>query len=276
MGQLKVHLANYEPARHGGGWTFQNNFHKVMGEDITDYEEAGIYFVAGPTMVAREAVERAKADGKKIVLRIDNAVRNSRNRNTGMSRMKDFATWADLVIYQSQWAKDYLMPFTGKDGPVILNGTDIEVFQPATKTPDSYIYSRFNRDETKGWEVARYWFSRQQAGKLYIVGNFSPELVEGNFDFYMGEDYQFIPTLPHDSYASLLNTMQNFIYTYYNDACSNSLIEALCSGCRIVGDMYFRNSGGSPEIITAYETRGRDYFSLERMVNQYRKALESL
>lgn len=280
MGQLKIHLANYEPNRQGGGWTFANNLVKAMGDKITGYDEAEIYFIAGPTMVSREAVEKAKDEGKKIVLRIDNAVRNSRNRNTGMSRMKDFADWADLVIYQSQWAKNYLKPFTKKDGPVILNGCDLELFKPDEKIPGSVLYSRQNRDETKNWEVARYLFTRlsllESKQKLYIVGNFSPELVEGNFDFYMGEAFEFMPTLSHSAYAKLLRRMQFFLYTYWNDACSNSLIEALCSGCKISGDMYFRNTGGAPEITTAFETRGRDYFGLDRMAKAYTEALESL
>ena len=114
---MKIHLAKYEPNRIGGGWTFMRNLVKAMQEELfVDYENADIYFIASPSMVSRDEVKQAKADGKSIVLRLDNAVRNSRNRNTGMSRMFDFAQMADLVIYQSQWARDYLEPFT-KDTP---------------------------------------------------------------------------------------------------------------------------------------------------------------
>lgn len=268
-----MHIANYEPNRVGGGWTFANYLARLGHED---YEKAKIYFICSPTMAQRDEVERAKADGKKIVLRIDNAVRNSRNRNTGMSRMYDFAQMADLVIYQSKWARDYLYPFTKKDGPVILNGVDTNLFKPTKKIENSYIYSRFNRDETKGWEVARYWFSQNSANsKLWIVGNFSPELIEGNFDFYMEENYQFIPTMRHEDYASLLNTMENFVYTYYNDAMSNSLIEALWSGCKIVGPEYFRRTGGAPEIFDAWNS-AREKLTVGGMLKAYRKHLESI
>src|SRR5688572_26385879 len=162
-----------------------------MGDKMANsYEEADIYLIPSPTMVQREEVLKAKDDGKKIVLRLDNAVRNSRNRNTGMTRMYDFAQWADLVVYQSEWARDYLKPFLKKDGAVIINGVDTDLFhgEDHYDKGNIYLYSRFNRDETKNWEVARYWYSQRQIdfpdAELWIVGQFSPELVEGNFDFY--------------------------------------------------------------------------------------------
>ncbi len=233
-------------------------------------------------MIDKHEVRQAKADGKKIVLRIDNAVRNSRNRNTGMTRMYDFAQIADLVIYQSQWAKDYLMPFIKKDGVVILNSCDLGIYHPpSTEHIDyetNYLYSRFNRDETKNWEVARYWFSRNHtpSAKLYIVGNFSEELRAGNFDFYNGEQFSYLGSLPEQEMADLYRNCKKFIYTYYNDACSNTLIEALCSGMQIVGDKYYRNTGGAIEIREAWRQNKREYFGLDRMKSEYSEALDVL
>ena len=84
----------------GGGWSFMGNFAKAMKDNLTNYEDADIYFVTSASMVERDEVQKAKNDGKKIVLRCDNIIRNSRNRNTGMSRMKDMAEMADLVGLQ--------------------------------------------------------------------------------------------------------------------------------------------------------------------------------
>lgn len=282
---MKIYMARLDLSRTGGGWSFQDNFYNGMKDDITaDYEQADVYFITSPSMVQRDEVQKAKQDGKKIVLRIDNAVRNSRNRNTGMSRMKDFAEWADLVIYQSGWAQDYLKPFTGRDGTVILNGTDTATFRPPSQPadPNAVLYSRFNRDETKNWEAARYWFSRhaedQQNARLLIVGQFSQELRDGNFDFYNGENYRYLGVLGKQEMADLYRNCGKFLYTYYNDACSNTLIEALCSGCEIVGDRYYRKTGGAAEIMTAFEGAGslekaRRFFSTERMVMQYKEAI---
>lgn len=280
---MKVYIAKYEPDRIGGGWSFSRNLANGLGEQFTtNYEEADVYFICSPSMVQREDVQKAKSDGKKIILRIDNAVRNSRNRNTGMSRMFDFANWADLVIYQSAWARDYLKPFLKKEGQVILNGIDTALYHAPSTEPDGdfILYSRFNRDETKNWEVARYWFSTyfvtHPDSRLYIVGQFSPELQGGNFDFYNNESFQFQGVLPPENMADLYRHCKKFLYTYFNDACSNTLIEALCSGCEIVGDEYYLCTGGAAEIFKAFNEKGRDYFSLDRMVNEYKTAMESL
>lgn len=285
---MKIYMAKFEPNRIGGGWSFQDNFYAGMKDHIVaDYKEADVYFISSPSMVQRDEVQQAKDDGKKIVLRLDNAVRNSRNRNTGMTRMHDFAQWADLVIYQSNWAKDYLMPFLGRDGLVILNGIDTELFRPPSMPANDnrILYSRFNRDETKNYEAARYWFSRHLVenpdAHLTIVGQFSDELREGNFDFYDGERFAYLGVLDKHRMADIYRECGKFLYTYFNDACSNTLIEALCSGCEIVGDKYYRNTGGSKEIMAVFEGAGsldkaRRLFSKERMAMEYKRAIEGI
>lgn len=285
---MKVYVARYEPGRIGGGWSFQDNFYKGMdGHVTTDYEQADVYLIAGASMLQRDEVQKAKADGKKIVLRVDNAVRNSRNRNTGMSRLRDFAEMADLVIYQSGWAQDYLSGFLGKEGKVILNGVDTAIFKPgmAGADPHTVLYSRFNRDETKNWEAARYWFSRYSEkhpeARLVIVGQFSQELKEANFDFYNGEQYRYLGVVGQREMADVYRNCGKFLYTYFNDACSNTLIEALCSGCQAVGDKYYRRTGGAAEIMAVYEgskahDRRNRFFSLERMCLEYQQAIKEI
>lgn len=285
---MKIYMAKLELGRIGGGWSFQDNLYNGLKEHITtDYNEADIYFISSPSMVQRDQVEQAKADGKKVVLRLDNAVRNSRNRNTGMSRMKDFAEWADLLIYQSNWARDYLMPFLHKDGVVILNGTDTSVFKPPWIPAEEHtvLYSRFNRDETKNYEVARYWFSRyaekHDDARLIIVGQFGQETRDANFDFYNGENFRYLGVLDKQTMATLYQQCGKFLYTYFNDACSNTLIEALCSGCQIVGDNYYRKTGGAAEIMAVFTgsedlDKARRFFSIERMCMEYKSAMEKL
>lgn len=279
---MKIYLANSSKQATGGGWSWIANFRKGMGDQITsDYNVADIYLIPSPTMVSREEVQQAKADGKKVVLRLDNAVRNSRNRNTGMTRMKDFAEWADLVVYQSQWAKDYLMSYLGRDGAVILNGTDLELFKlTEIRSGDNVLYSRFNRDDSKNVEAARYWYSEYQLlspeAKLYLVGQFSDELREGNFDFYNGERFEYLGVLDARNMAKVYAACGKFLYTYFNDCASQSLCEALVSGCEIVGDDYYRSTGGAPEIISAFSNGGREALGLERMCDEYRRVLSDL
>lgn len=263
-----IHLANYEK-KVGGGWSFMSNFVRGASKHLGNYEESDIYFVAGPTLASHDDVERAKRDGKKIVFRIDNAVRNSRNRNTGMSRMKAFADAADLVIYQSKWARDYLYPFTKKDGPVIINGVDTSVFNSNGRQnqQESYLYVRSQRDETKNFEMARHYFSREwqrrQDINLNIVGKFSAENLDYDFDFYQGEKYFFLGEQPPRTMADIYRSSKYFLYSFFCDACSNCLIEAKVSGCEIIDVFGMLETGGAPEIMRTQD------LSLERMIEEY-------
>ena len=270
---MKTHILNYEPDRIGGGWTAARYLHE--GLKAIHYEEADIVLITGPTMASHGEVEKAKSDGKKIVLRVDNAVRNSRNRGTGMTRLKAFCDVADLVIYQSEWAKRFLYPFTKKDGAVILNGVDTKLYNYKNRTitnPHSYLYARSSRDEGKQWINAWYWYVEQNAkepeSELEIVGKFSSENLEYNFDFYNEERYIFM-----GEQRSLVDSFKRnkyFLYSFTNDACSNSLLEARASGCEIVDVCGAISTGGAPEIMDCED------ISVERMVSEYEKVLGGL
>lgn len=281
---MNIHLANYDPSRQGGGWTFQSNFVKGFGQ--TPYDEADIYFIASPSMVNRDEVEGAKQDGKKIVVRIDNILRNSRNRNTGMSRMKSFVDLADAVVYQSGWAMEMLEPFLGRKGEIIINACDTSIFNMDGREENEqaqFIYSRVNRDETKNWEMARFIYQEECARRnneclLNIVGQYSGELQEYNFDFYNGELYQFWGVVSDPQFmAQLYKKSDYLIYTFFNDACSNTLIEALCSGCQILDNYHMTETGGAAEIMHYWQEHGAEkFFSLDRMIKEYEEVFSEL
>lgn len=255
---MKLHIANFEPDRTGGGWTFARNFSKHFPQ--TEYDQAEIYFICGASQVGYEDVERAKRDGKRIVLRVDNALRNSRNRNSGMPRLKAFSDLADLVVYQSEWAKNFLKPFLNKDGPVVLNGVDTSIFKPGNPEDDTYLYVRSSRDEGKQWIMAWYWFVNHP-GTLEIVGKFSKENLQYNFDFFNQEKYRFMGE--QEDMPSVYARNRYFLYTYLNDACSNTLLEARVSGCEIIDVYGMLKTGGAPEIMDCED------ISLERMAKEY-------
>lgn len=268
---MKIFIPNESKQGIGGGWSFIRNFTKyavkqghevVVGPDPSlALPSTEICFIAGATMAKRETIEKAKAIGMKIVLRVDNAPKNSRNRNTGTSRLKDFADMADLVVYQSNWARNYLGPWLGTKGKdaVILNGVDEEVFTPeGSKQPKDgkyqYGYIQYNRDETKRWHEAWFRFSmlfrnRPDDLHLWIIGNFSEENQQYNFDFFMGEKYRYIGVLDNpEDVAEYLRSIDVLLLPYYNDACSNTLIEARLCGVRRIKQ---NQTGGNREIMEA-------------------------
>ena len=263
---MNVHILNFEPDRRGGGWSAARNLYTEFN---SSYEDAEVVLITGPTMVSHEQVDQAKRDGKKIVLRCDNAVRDSRNRGTGMSRLKSFSEKADLVIYQSEWARKFLYPYTRIDGPVVLNGVDTSVFNDSNRNaPEgSHLYARSSRDEGKQWIMAWYWFANN-SGTLEIVGKFSPENMQYNFDFFNGEQFRFMGE--QSNMIDVYRRNKYFLYTYTNDACSNTLIEARASGCLIV-DVYGQlQTGGAPEIMALKD------LSKERMIKEYKECLAAI
>lgn len=262
---MKIHVPNYQPNRNGGGWTFTRYFVDHFGN--TNYNESDIYFIPSASMVERRDVQKAKQDGKKIVLRVDNAIRNSRNRNTGMTRLYDFAEWADEVVYQSEWAKRFLYPFTKRDGAVILNGVDTNIYKPSDKPDDTYLYARSSRDEGKQWIMAWYWFVNKK-GTLEIAGKFSPDNTQYNFDFYNNERFRFVGEQPN--LVDSLRRNKYFLYTYLNDACSNTLLEARASGCEIIDVYGMLQTGGAMEIMELED------ISIERCMRDYEQFLQAV
>lgn len=266
----KIHIFNYEPDRTGGGWTAARYLAEGLGNVL--YHEADVILITGPTMATHDQVDQAKQDGKKIVFRCDNAVRDSRNRGTGMSRMKAFCDKADLVIYQSDWARRFLMPFTKRDGTVILNGVDLNRFKSVdnSRSDDTYLYVRSSRDEGKQWIMAWYWFAElnNPDANLDIVGKFSRENMEYNFDFFNGESYTFWGE--QKNMADFYRKNKYFLYTYTNDACSNTLLEARASGCEIIDVYGMLKTGGAPEIMACED------ISIERMLKEYKEAISRL
>ncbi len=291
---MYVHFLNdSQGANLGGGWTFMRNLEKGL-KQFTDIkiagriEDADVCFVSGATMVTRQTIDKVQELGKKLVVRLDNVPRNSRNRNTGTSRLIEFSNRADGIVWQCQWAKDYYGELiTSKHQEIIYNGVDQEVFKMEGARYDFmlnpkhgpiFLYSRFNRDETKNWEVAWYEYQMynkvNKDGVLVLVGNFSPEQMQYNFDFFRGEIVKYIPPVTEpEEMARIMRGCTSLLATYYNDCFSNTYLEAMSCGVKLVK---VNMSGGTPEMLELWKDKGRDYFGLERMAKEYEVFFNSL
>lgn len=283
---MKIAIAKHDEFAIGGGWSFIANFKKAMGAMITGYETADIYFIPSASMVSREEVKQAQADGKKIVLRVDNVVRNSRNRGTGMTRMLDFSQMADLVIFQSQFAEHLLNGYLKLENyKIILNSVDEDIFNNRGTADEgyNYLYCKYSSDETKNWEMARTAFQEIWSANddlplnFNIVGRFDQKIQEYNFDFFNGEQFTYHGLVTDkERMADIYRANDYFFYTYFNDACSNTAIEALMCGCEILGCYGMERTGGIGEIIDKFKRKGRKYFELKRMADEYKEALSVL
>lgn len=132
------------------------------------------------------------------------------------------------------------------------------------------LYSRHNRDEVKGWHIAWYWFvefARQHKNPaLWLLGQYSPELQEYNFDFFDGEDVKYFGDVSDRAeYAKILRSADIFYAPYDYDACSNAVLEARASGLKIITRT--DPTGGIPELLDpnldiSLERMGKEYFDL--------------
>lgn len=285
---MKIALLNDSNQGIGGGWSFMNNLKKgllYLGHEVTDnYKNADISVISGSSMVTKDTVWKVRESKSKLILRVDNVPRNSRNRNTGTSRLKEFAILADEIVWQCQWAKDYLSDFIGREGTIIYNGVDTDVFRMDGKKillgnrENNYLYSRYNRDETKNWEVAWYKFQmisrKNKDAILAIVGNFSSEQFEYGFDFFRGEKISYLGVTDNPEFmAEIYRGCKYLMATYWNDCFSNTYLEGLACGMELYQpDM----SGGTPEMLDLFNKNGISYFSLEKMSKNYEKLFKEV
>ena len=281
---MKILLPSDSLQEIGGGFSFLRNLEKglkSLGHEIVygnDYKNTDIALVSGVTMVRRDTIDQIQDAKIKLVVRLDNLPRNSRNRNTGTSRLKEFAQRADEIVWQCQWAKDYLGDFIDREGRIIYNGVDTDIFKPEGESyhfgdrENIYLYSRFSRDETKQWEVA--WYNFQQIyrqnknAKLIIVGQFSPEQKEYNFDFFRGEKIEYLGIINDPlEMAKVYRACKYFLAVYYNDAYSNTYQEFLATSGQLLDP---NMSGGTPELIK------NGVVTIEQMTKEYIKLFEEV
>lgn len=284
---IKLYFANDSKQGIGGAWSFIRNLKKgLLGkvEMVETVEECDIFLISGVTMVQKNTVYKARDLKKKIIVRIDNCPRNSRNRNTGTSRLRGFSQLANEVIWQSEWARWYLKDFVGRDGKIIYNGVDLDVFKPEgatldfhNKKEDTYLYSRFNRDEGKRFEQVYYEYQLIQRNnrnaKLILVGKFSPDNQEYNFDFFRGERYEYYGIVDNpETMARIYRSCKYMFAPYYNDCYSNAYLEGALTGIELCG---INMSGGTPELLENIK-KGREFNGIERMAKDYVKVFEEV
>jgi glycosyltransferase involved in cell wall biosynthesis len=278
-----------------GGFQFLNNLKKSsekgnLFQIVNNWQDCDVVLITGATMTDRDEMYEAKRNGKKIVFRIDNMPKDSRNRGTAFSRMSDFAKIADFFIYQSNWAKHYVGYWIDKqlDKPqnysIIYNGVDTDIFNYSDNPDDRedvYLFSQYNRDENKRFPEAAYNFHMIHRGnpraKLFLVGQFSPELVANNFDFFDGEfvSYQGVIT-DRVELANIYRKCKYLLCPYYLDASPNTIAEAMACGLVI---RLLNTDGGSLDVISNNfdESNNRPkIYSIDEMSKEYLKVFENL
>lgn len=251
------------------------NFRNGMAghADFVDHlEGADVMMICGVTLASIEEVNKAKDLGIPIVFRVDNIPKKSRNKRSRVyNNMRLFGSLADMSVFQSKWAAEYAGFLTG-DVPnmVIVNGVDQSVFTPGPErepgTPKKYLFIQYNRDENKRFPEAAYHFHqawRKDRGvKLTLVGQFSPDLAMAEFDFFAGEDVEYIGVIPDpNTLAEVYRDHDILLFPAYADAAPNTVLEARACGLEV---QLVNAIGGTSEMLDPDLD-----ISLARMCNEY-------
>lgn len=274
---MKVYAPNIKEGGIGGGWTFLRNFRKGMGpkvQFVNNWQECDVFFITSVTITNPNEVHEAHQAGKKIVLRVDNVPRKSRNRrSTPHERLKEFASLSDVVVYQSEWAKNYCYPLCG-DGVVIYNGVDTDLFCPPKdkekRNPNRYLFAYHGKNEQKGFWNAHYHFQMEfrqnpqaEFWFIYDFGKETEELHNAKFDFWQGERATHLEkvTSPEDM-VEILQQCSYLIYPAICDAAPNIVLEARACGLEVVYPAS-KDISGTQEMIDLQD------IGIERMCEEY-------
>lgn len=273
-----IYIPNTSDQTIGGGWTFLRNIKRALGDRVQwahNWQEADLILIASASMTDANEIEEAAKAGKPIVFRVDNIPRKSRNRRGRIyDKMKRFGQLAEHVIYQSEWAKMYAGWLVNQEekSSVIYNGVDTNVFhktdEPAIEK-NRYLFVHYNRDENKRFPEAFYHFHmawrNNPDATLTIVGNFSPEMIDANFDFFGDEQIEYIPPISDmHVLADIYREHDILLFPAFMDAAPNTVLEARASGLEI---QCINEVGGTkellnPELDISLERMGNEYFAI--------------
>jgi len=279
---MKLYIPNISNTNIGGGFSFCRNLKKSLYgkvEFVNTWQECDIIFVFGiTTMDKTEVIEAVKA-GKKLVLRVDNIPRKSRNRRQSPAeRLKEFGEMG-TVVYQSKWCKEFAGYFAG-EGIIINNGVDTSIFNKENRNSDgnTYLYINYNDNPNKRFDEAIYRFEMawrlNNKLKLIIAGNIPKIYLENpeyNWDLNVPAqvEYAGIMNSPQDV-SNLMKKCDYLLYPSFCDAAPNTVIEALTCGLEPIG---LNPTGGS---IETYNLHKEKPYTIEQMGDEYMKLFESI
>jgi glycosyltransferase involved in cell wall biosynthesis len=154
---------------------------------------------------------------------------------------------ADYIIFQSNWAMNYVGWWIANkvrdkyNSSIIYNGVDTDYFffkdKPGERF-ERYLYIHANRDENKRFpEAAMYFYKENKKNsnvELWLIGSFSPELSNNNFDFFNDEKVSNFPATEDKMVlGDIMRKCKYLLFPAYADASPNTVAEAMACGLKI-------------------------------------------
>ncbi len=286
---IKIYVPNLQDNLNklGGGFTFLKNIHKGLNgkvEFVDNWVKCDIVFVFGITTIDKTELHNAINGGKKLVLRVDNIPRKSRNkRQAPAERLTEFGNKASMVIYQSEWCKEYAGYFIDNDNNCIINnGVDTSIFNTDGRNSNgkTYLYINYNDNPNKRFDEALYWFDmywrKDNDIKLIIAGNAPRIYIDNpqyNWDVPTNANIEYVGVKNSpEAVAELMKKCDYLIYPSFAEAYPNTVLEALSCGMQIDN---VNKIGGTRELIKKNGIGSR-ITKLSDMCNNYLEVFKKL
>lgn len=240
----------HPPQKHGGPGSFQSRLEfslKSLGWSIVYPEEnvlPDVILVVGGTK-KHKWLKKCKKAGVRIVHRLDGMnwlhrvkkmplkqklLAEVRNRMTAKIRRK----WADHIIYQSQFVKEWWEEVEGTSevkNSIIPNAVDLSVFKPQESCKPLKIICVEGTIDYSPFALETLDYIAKTFPQLIveIYGSIEDKTLLNNFP-----NLSFKGSISRENVHQVYN---NGIYISLdiNAACPNTVIEALASGIPIVG-----------------------------------------
>jgi len=271
---IKVHILWKFNTVGGGGNQFLNTLRRSFrknGVYEEEYSKADVILVNSKDCL-ENAKDVKKRYGVKVVHRIDGIFSIYRGEHERYNDLKvyDFAKdYADGVVFQSIWSRDASLKNGMMKHPksvVILNCADDEHFKNVARRDYNgklkLVTSSWSSNPKKGLETYRFLDEKLDFNKL--------DYCFAGRCLVSFKNIKLKGILSSKELANVLRSSDVFITATEDDACSNSIIEALSCGVVAVG----LNSGGTPEIITP--NNGELFDNVDNVIETIDKTFEKM
>ncbi|MFH0740203.1 MAG: glycosyltransferase family 4 protein [bacterium] len=274
---MKIHiLYNFQDGPTGGGNQFLKAL-KVFWQKQGIYEEspekADVILFNSHHELNRVFRLKKKFPEKVFVHRIDGPIQLYRGKNKEIDNMifKISTLIADGVIFQSNWSKEKNRQLCGRNFAkfeiVIYNASDPDIFNnqgrkefnPSQKI--RLVATSWSANLKKGFGTYQFLDNNLnfQKYKMTFVGNLPVTF----------KNIKWVKPVPSKEVAEILKQNDIYITASQEDACSNSLIEALSCGLPAIA----LNDGGHPELLQKggelFEKKEDVIVKIEKVANNY-------
>lgn len=251
----------------GGGNSFLKNlkFNLDKKKIYTDIlQEADIILFNGHQNLFTTLFNRYRYPKKIFIHRFDGPMQDARLIGSNLDNFLYYYNniIADGTIFQSEFSRKKNISYGYKSNnltEVIHNFVSSDIFNTINKKKNSskirICCSSFSKNKNKGLDNLEILDKKIDFSKLELIhiGN-----ITNKFN-----NIRLIPQKEHKEYANILKTSQYFLTLSHFECCSNSVLEAICTGNRII----YRKDSGISEIAESDSIEFTDIYNLVNILN---------